>query len=125
MRPLKRLFFEFTEVAFWAGPEDDNEFPVIGDHLKHRFFDFIKLHFQLVQRPNISWDAIRDLETSLFRTHPSRIWADQEAENEFKVTYEPLKHRFFDLSQVAFWDGQEAENEFKVPCEPLKHRILG
>jgi len=36
-----------------------------------------------------------------------------------------LENRFLDLNQVAFWDGQEAENEFKLPCEPLKHRIFG
>ena len=35
-----------------------------------------------------------------------------------------MKHRFLDLRQVAFWDGQDAENEFKVTCEPLKHRFL-
>jgi len=41
-----------------------------------------------------------------------------------RVPCEPLKHRFYDLTQVAFWDGQEAENEFKVICDPLKHRFL-
>ena len=53
------------------------------------------------------------------------FWDGQEAENEFKVTCEPLKHRFLDLKQVAFWDGQEAEIEFKLACEPLKHRTMG
>jgi len=35
-----------------------------------------------------------------------------------------LKHRFLDLSQLAFWGGQGAENDFKVPWEPLKHRFI-
>ena len=46
------------------------------------------------------------------------------AENEFKVTYEPLKHRFLDFTQVALCAGPVAENEFKVTYEPLKHRFL-
>jgi len=37
------------------------------------------------------------------------------------MPFETLKHRFFELTQVAFWDGQEAEYEFKVTCDPLKH----
>jgi len=39
-----------------------------------------------------------------------------------------LKQGFLDLKQVPYWDGQEAEIEFKVTCEPLKHHpslILG
>jgi len=34
------------------------------------------------------------------------------------MPFETLKHRFFELNQVAFWDGQEAENEYKVPKNP-------
>jgi len=45
-------------------------------------------------------------------------------QNEFKVTYEPLKHRFLDFNQVAFWDGQEEENEFPLPGDHLKYRFL-
>ena len=37
---------------------------------------------------------------------------------------QPLKHSFFDLTQVAFSDGQEAENELKMSCDHLKHRFL-
>ena len=37
---------------------------------------------------------------------------------------EPLKHPYFDLTQVAFRDGQEAENELKMSCDHLKHRFL-
>jgi len=35
-----------------------------------------------------------------------------------------LKQQFFDLKQFAFWDGLEAENDFKESWEPLKHRLL-
>jgi len=54
MRPLEHIFHDFNQVEFWTGQEEDNEFPVIGDHLNHRFFDFIKLDFQLFQMPKIS-----------------------------------------------------------------------
>jgi len=39
------------------------------------------------------------------------FWDIQEAENELKVTCEPLKQRFFDFTQFAFWTGQEEEND--------------
>jgi len=53
--PLKHRFFDFPQVVFWAGEGDENEFPVIGDHLKHRFLDINNFEF----------------------------WACQEAENDF------------------------------------------
>ena len=37
---------------------------------------------------------------------------------------EPLKHLYFDLTQVAYRDGQEAEHELKMSCDNLKHRLL-
>ena len=40
------------------------------------------------------------------------------------MPFEALKHRFSDLIQVAFWFGQEAENEIKVTCDPLNHRFF-
>ena len=40
------------------------------------------------------------------------------------MKYEPLKHRFLDLTQAAFMASQEAENELKVQCEPLKNLTL-
>ena len=39
------------------------------------------------------------------------IWDGHEAENEFRLTCDPLKHRFLELIKVEFWDGQEAEND--------------
>jgi len=48
----------------------------------------------------------------------------QEAENEFKVTRDPLKHRFLGFTHFAFWAGQEEGNVFSVPGDHLKHRFL-
>ena len=39
------------------------------------------------------------------------------------MTYEHLKHRFLDLTQVTFWSGQEVENEFEVPGKNLNYRL--
>jgi len=39
------------------------------------------------------------------------------------MPFETFIHRFYDLTQVAFKDGQEVEKEFKVTSEPLKHRF--
>jgi len=41
-----------------------------------------------------------------------------------RMPFEPLKHRFFDLTQPPFWGGQEEENEFTVPGYHWKHRFL-
>jgi len=40
-----------------------------------------------------------------------------------KVPNVPFKHRFLDFNQVTFWNDQDAENEFKVTYEPFKHRF--
>ena len=64
--------------------------------------------------------AWRPLETSLTRPHQSRILGLlrgrksllfeflvlQEAENDFKMTFDNLIHRFFDFIQTTFWVGQ-------------------
>ena len=64
---------------------------------------------------------MRALEPSLSRPKPLAFWEGQEAENEFKVTSEPLKHPFLDLTKYAFSAGQEDENEFQVLRDPFKH----
>jgi len=51
----KHRFFDLTQVAFWAGQEEENEFLMPGDHMKYRFLDLTKVEF----------------------------WAFQEAENDF------------------------------------------
>jgi len=40
------------------------------------------------------------------------------------VQCEPLKHRFLDLNQIAIKAGKEAENQFAVPGEQMKHRFI-
>jgi len=40
----------------------------------------------------------------------------EEANNDFKETFENLNDRFFDFIEISFWAGQEEENEFAVPC---------
>jgi len=52
------------------------------------------------------------------------FWEGQEAEDEFKLTCEPLKHRFLDFTQVKFWACQEAENDFRKQFEHLNRRFI-
>jgi len=40
------------------------------------------------------------------------------------VPVDHLKHRFFNLSAVAFWAGQKEINDLKVPWEHLNHRFI-
>ena len=40
------------------------------------------------------------------------------------MTCDPLKHRFFYFTQVAFWVGEGEENELPAIGEHLKHRFL-
>ena len=42
---MNHRFLDFTQVAFWAGQEEENEFPVRGHHLKHCFLEFNKFEF--------------------------------------------------------------------------------
>jgi len=42
---LKHRFFNHTEVAFWAGQEEENDFEVSWEHFKNRFIDFIHEEF--------------------------------------------------------------------------------
>jgi len=48
----------------------------------------------------------------------------KEAENDFKVTFDKLNHRFFDFIQIAFWAGQDVEIEVAVPCNHKKNRLF-
>jgi len=52
--PLDRRFINLKKVAFSVGQEAKGDFKVTFENWDHHFFDFIKLHFQLVQRPQIS-----------------------------------------------------------------------
>ena len=64
------------------------------------------------------------LEKSFFDLTHVAFWDGEEAENELKVSCDPLKHRFLVFTQVAFCVGQDEENEFPVPGDHLKHRFL-
>ena len=52
--PLEASFFDFTLVAFWTGPETENELKVPCEPLKHRFSKSPKLHFGLFKRLKLS-----------------------------------------------------------------------
>jgi len=47
--PLKRPFFDLTQVAFWDGQEAENGLKMSCDHLKHRFLDLTKVEFGAFQ----------------------------------------------------------------------------
>ena len=49
MRALEISLSRIQQVAFWAGQEEENEFPVPGDYLKHRFLDLTKVEFWAYQ----------------------------------------------------------------------------
>ena len=49
MRDLETSLSELTQVAFWAGQGEGNDFPVPGDHLKHRFGNLSKVKFWVCQ----------------------------------------------------------------------------
>jgi len=46
---LKQRFLDFTQVALWAGQEEENVFPVPYDHLKYRILDHTKVEFWACQ----------------------------------------------------------------------------
>ena len=51
---LKNRFLHFTQVAFWAGQEAENEFNMPGEHLKHRFLDLTQIAILVVQEVEMS-----------------------------------------------------------------------
>jgi len=56
------------------------------------------------------------LETKLSRPQQIAFQAGQEAENEFAVPGDHLKHRFIKLTDFAFSAVLEEKNEFKLTC---------
>ena len=65
------------------------------------------------------WTLKYKLKTSKVKVHSSRSKVKGERSN-----LKPLKHSFFNLTQVAIWASQEAENKFKVHFHSLKHRYF-
>jgi len=53
--PLKHRFLDFTQVAFWASQEEENEFPVPGDHFKSRYTELTKVEFWVCQRQKMTF----------------------------------------------------------------------
>ena len=75
------------------------------------------------KRRNFVPRALRKRETSLFRPHPNRILAGQEAENDIAVPGDHLKHRFINITELHFSWPRGGINS-KVPWEHLKHRFI-
>jgi len=136
MRALETSLFDFTQVAFLAGQEEENEFPETGVHLKNRFLDLTKVDFWACQEAQNDISAIRGLNRMIFslvkkqkmsspclgttrkfdllNSRKSYFVLFQRPRNWLNMPYGSLKQRFLDLNKVAFRDGQEAVNEFKV-----------
>ena len=103
--PLKHRFLDFfgwSRIFGWSSEE--NEFPVPGDHLKHRFLVSTKDEFCSLQ----------------------------EAKNDFYVPFEHLNHRFIDLKMSHFQFVKKQKmtssdfNKLKLsPFRPHPNRILG
>ena len=130
-----RRFIDFKKVAFSVDQEAENVFKVNSKTWIIAFSTSSKSHFGVVKRQKMSSHylattrkvafsylpslilgssrcrklferAIWALETSSFRPHQIRILRCSSSENQFKLTWEPLKRRFLEITQVAFWAGQ-------------------
>ena len=84
--PLKHRFLNFTQVRFWVGQEEGNEFGGPGDHLKHRFLDRTKIEFWAFQEDENDLSAIRTPESRLYQIEKVTFSVGQDADNDFKVT---------------------------------------
>jgi len=82
-RPLEKSPFHLTEVAFLAGQEEENDFEVPWDLLNHRFIYVIQVEFWACQEAEYNFNAIRPLESSLYRLKTFAFSAGQDAENDF------------------------------------------
>ena len=141
--PLESRLYQLEKSRILGWSRSKNYFKVTFDNLNHRFFAFIKLHFQLIQKPKIKlrmpsnprnflprphpssslgWSRgrkwvqsdMRPLETSLFRLYPSRILGWSRGRKWFLSDCDHLKHRLFDITKVEFWACQDSENDFEV-----------
>jgi len=52
--PLESSLYRLEKFAISVGQVAKNYFKVTFDNMNHRFFDFIKLHYRLVQRHKLS-----------------------------------------------------------------------
>ena len=62
--------------------------------------------------------AILPIESSLYRLKKVALSVGQEAENDFKVTFDNLKHRFFDFIQMEFSASPEVQKSWEYFQSP-------
>ena len=110
---MKHRFLGFTQVAFWAGQEEEKEFPVPDDHLKHCSLDLTKVEFGAYQVAENDFHVpLNHMIVAL-----SNLKKVARSSKYLQSAFEVLNHRFFDFIDIAFWGGQEAENELTLPCK--------
>jgi len=121
---LKHRFLDFTKVAFWVGQEEENEFPVPGTNLKHRFSQQYQRRILGFSRGRkLLLRAIQPLESSLYRLEKS-LFGWSRSRKWLRSDFDNLNYRFFTFIQIAFWASPGAQNKLRVPCKPLKHHLF-
>jgi len=70
---LKHRFHDFAQVAFWAGQEEENEFPCPGDHLKNRLLDLTQDAFVASEEAQNEFKVSWISSNSLSQHHTNRI----------------------------------------------------
>ena len=68
--------------------------------------------------------ALWPLEISHPRPHQSRILGLSRGKKWLLSAIRPLVSKLYRIKKVAFSVGQEAENDFKVPFDNVKHRFF-
>ena len=63
MRPLETSLFRIYPFRILGWSRGKNEFPVIGDHLKHCFLDIIKVEFRACQEAELTFKCHLPLES--------------------------------------------------------------
>jgi hypothetical protein len=91
--------------------------------LKHRFLDLVHIAYLDAQKAKMWSHGLSTLESSLFRLHTS-ILGQPEADIEFSMPFDHLKHLFFDIAEVVFCVCQKADNPVAGCVENKKHRII-
>jgi len=66
----KNSFFDFTQNAFWAGPEAENEFKMQCEPLKHSFFDLNQVEFRDGQEAKYDFKVTCEALNIAFSTSP-------------------------------------------------------
>jgi hypothetical protein len=107
-RPLQT-----SQVLYWAGHKVENEFSRPVDPVKYRFFDFAQVARWAGGRQNICSKGQATTWKIAFTTSPKSHYVPaRRPKMGFSGPVETLKHRFLDLFQVPFSDVHNGENEF-------------